>query len=337
MAKDKQFSEPEETMTEVENIADLDPMAQPVNEKSYSRPNVNISQKDLMSDIPEPSFTPPPIDLGEPPIEEKPKKKEPEKPFNPEINELSKKEKEFATDHVAEVIMQGYEWIHDAANKGMVFNENKLNKMAREGEIDFSIQIPYDYATGSTMSAGEFIQEYNNQNKDALTVSPEFKEKTMPVLKRVLQKRGIGMTDEQYLIYLFGKDIAVKGVMFGAARSQMKEILNMMKEMTESQKGPGYINGGSPMPTPPPPPPPQPTSPVNEYVEHGSEIIEIDEPQDYDNKFVDDDVVGTVAEQVEAQFQNKTVAQLRREQIEAAKNAQKNKPKGTRGRKKKNP
>ncbi len=330
-----QFSEPEEELTEVKNVADLDPMAQAINEKPYTRPNVKISANDLNADIPEPSFQPPPIDLGKPPVEAAPqKKKEEEKPLNPQMNDLSKKDKEFATDHVAEVIMQGYEWMHDAANKGMVFSDSKMNKLAREGAVDFSIQIPYDYATGSTMSAGEFIQEYNNQNKNALEVSPDFREKTMPVLKRVLAKRGIGMTDEQYLIYLFGKDMALKGFAFMTARSQMNEIIKMMKEMTSER------TDGQAAFVPPPPPPTQPVEqeqPVQQNfdVPSHNEVYEIDVDEEREEVYVEEEVIGSVSEQVDAQLQNKSVAQLRREQIEAAKQASRSKPKKPRGRQKK--
>ena len=323
MAEKKLFTEPEEDF-KVRDAADLDPMAEPINERPYTKPNVNISQKELMNDIPEPSFSPPPIDLGKPPIDVKPPNKEPDKPYNPQMNELGKKEKAFAINHVAEVIMQGYEWMHDAANKGMVFNERKMNKLSREGEIDFSIQIPYDYATESTMSAGEFVQEYNQQNKNALTVSPDFKEKTMPVLKRVLEKRGIGMTDEQYLIYLFGKDIAVKGVMFMTARGQMNEIIKMMKEMTQERGGSNNFSKQ------PPPPPPQASFEYDISSQH--------EPSEADEEQIEEvynNVTGSVAEQVEAQLQKKSVAQIRREQIEEAKAAAKSKVKGIRGRKRK--
>lgn len=331
-----QFSEPEELNSD-NRSQDYDPMGQPINEKSYTRPNVTIDPKDLAADIPEPSFQPPPIDIGNPSLDSKPKK-EPVKPLNPEMNDLPKKDKDLAARHVANMIMQGYEFINVQANKGMMFNEKKLNKLAREGEIDFSIQIPYDYTTNQTISAGEFIQEFNNQQKDTLVVSEQFKEEVTPVLERVLQKRGIGMTDEQYLIFLFGKDIAIKGTQFMAARSQMNEIIKMMREMTEEMKAGNYRPSQTPPPQPSPnysaPPPPPPSSTT--IIDTGEDIednTDIDDAYDYQ---VDDNVVGSVQEQVEAQLQNKTVAQLRREEIAMARAMSKPKPKGLkRGRKKK--
>jgi len=332
------FSEPEELGQDFGG--DYDPLGQPINEKPYTKPNVTIDPKDMMGDIPEPSFQPPPLDLGSPDFAEATPKKE-AKPFNPQMNDLPKKEKEVAASHVAKMIMQGYEFAHGVANKGMMFSEKKLNKLAREGEVDFGIQIPYDYSSNQTMSAAEFIKEFNDQQKDALVVSQEFKEEVTPVLERVLKKRGIGMTDEQYLIFLFGKDIAIKTTQFMAARSQMSEIINQLKEMTAELKS---SRGGSAYPTPPPPPPsaPQPeynftntsTYTANEVV---LDTTDFDEPieSDYSEDMSDDEIIGSVAEQVEAQLQNKSVAQLRREEAERARQVYVPKPKGKRGRKKK--
>ena len=69
---------------------------------------------------------------------------------------------------------------------------------------------------------------------------------------------GIGLTDEQYLAYLFGKDILVKGVIFSQIRSTSNDMIGVIKEYTLALRE----NGVKPMPkqkvdknTPPPPPP----------------------------------------------------------------------------------
>ena len=218
----------------------------------------------------------------------------------------------------------------------MMFNEKKLNKLAQEGEVDFSLRIPLDYTTNQTVTLSEFVQEFNSQQKDSLTVSKEFKEEVTPVLERVLKKRGIGATDEQMLIFMFGKDIAIKGSMFFAARSQMSEIVGMMKEMTEQMKGGNF---SSQMQTPPPPPPP-PTQPTpSEPIILGEDDYENNFEEEFEEEYDldDNEIVGTVSEQVEAQLQNKTVAQLRKEELARAKASYVPKSKGgKRGRKKKN-
>jgi hypothetical protein len=223
----------------------------------------------------------------------------------------------------------------------MVFNEKKLNKLAQEGEVDFSIRIPLDYASNQTVTLSEFVNEFNSQQKDSLVVSKEFKEEVTPILERVLKKRGIGATDEQMLIFMFGKDIAVKGSMFFAARSQMSEIVGMMKEMTQQMKGGDFSSQ-----TNTPPPPTQPSNPqpfasepvFNEPVVLGEDDYENNYEEEEEQYDLDDnEIVGSVSEQVEAQLQNKTVAQLRREELERARANYVPKTKGNkRGRKKKN-
>ena len=104
----------------------------------------------------------------------------------------------------------------------------------------------YDY--GKKMRAGVFFKEYNNQVEGILKVSDEFKEEVTPVLERVLAKRGVGMTDEQLLMFMFGKDIASKGVIFFQMKSQLNYMIQTIKDATVGQAAP---------PTPPPPQQPQ--------------------------------------------------------------------------------
>jgi len=102
------------------------------------------------------------------------------------------------------------------------------------------------------MRAGEFFQEWNSQvMKDGgvLQVTNEFKEEVTPVLERVLAKRGIGLTDEQLLMYMFGKDIAAKGLIFFQMKGQMNYMIQSIKNATMGQYAP------------PPPPPPQQSQP----------------------------------------------------------------------------
>lgn len=333
-----EYMEPEEIGGENEGF-EYDPMGSPINEKPYTKPNVKINPKDLLGDIPEPSFQAPLIDLDNPKFDEVPPiPKKPQEPLNKEMNELPKKDKQLAAHHVANMIMQVYEGLNKLASNGMTFNEKKLNKLQQEGEIDFTIRVPLNYKTNETISAAELINDFNTQKRDALRVTPEFKEQVTPILERVLLKRGIGMTDEQMLIFLFGQDIAIKGGEFLQARAQMSDILENLKEQTSQMKGGNFR---SQMATPPPQPPP--TQSTYEYeeptiIETGEEFDDIDESENYFEPDVEEEeVIGSVQEQVEAQLQRKTVAQLRKEQIAQAKASLSGKKvtSGKRGRKKK--
>lgn len=307
----EQFNEPEEMSS------NFDPMGIPVKEREYTKPNVTIDPSEMNKDIPEPSFQPPPLNLDEPKIDAPPKR-EPPKPVNDELTDLPRKDKKVAAGHVARMIISGYELLCNQAEKGMKFNERKLTKMAQQGEIDFSIQIPYDYTTNQTMSAGDFIKEYNEQQDGSLKVSQEWKDETTPVLERVLEKRGIGATDEQMLIYLFGQDILLKGSSFIAAKQTMKEVLGMMREMTEAMKS-GYKPQQSQGYTPAPTPPPAPASDGAMVIDTGFDSFE--EEQETEENV--DNSPASVAETVEAQLRNQTVAEMRREE---ALRARANKP-----------
>jgi hypothetical protein len=130
----------------------------------------------------------------------------------------------------------GYEFLCNAANKKLLFSEKKMMKLAQEGEVDFSLQIPYDL-NGNTMSLGDFVGEYNEQQKDSLAVTEEFKEEAIPLLAKILDKRGMGLTDEQRFYMLVGGDAAQKVVVAITAMSTMKQMVETFKEITVSTKG----------------------------------------------------------------------------------------------------
>jgi hypothetical protein len=241
---DTEIVEPEERKNYED--AQFNPLDEAVNEKTYSRPNVNTSDADFTRPIEEPRYAPPPMEKKKL-YDDDPKKKERE-PINPELRDLPKKDKEMAASQMAKMIIQGYSWMHDLANKGLMISEKKLAKLQDEGEINLSVMIDYEY--GKKIRAGEFFQEWNGQitsNGGVLQVSDEFKEEVTPVLERVLAKRGVGMTDEQLLMFMFGKDIAAKGLIFFQMKQQMNFMIQSIKNATVGQYAP-----------PPPPPPVQP-------------------------------------------------------------------------------
>lgn len=249
---DADLKEPEK----VEAI--LNPLDEPVNEKRYTQPNVNTSAADLNKPIQEPSFAPPPLQPKNIASNDEPRKRE---PINPEMKSIPKKETEFAAKQAAQMILQGYEWAHGLANNALKVSERKLNQLQSEGEINLNAMIDYEY--GKRMRAGEFFQIYNEQVGNVLQVSEEFKEETLPVLERVLAKRGIGLTDEQYLIYLFGKDIAAKSLIFFQQKATLNAMIESIKAATTSQ----YAQQA-------PPPTPQPSASRAKAEPARAEVVE---------------------------------------------------------------
>lgn len=239
---DTEVVEPEEKLN-----MDFNPLDEPVNEKSYINSNVNTSGIDFNKPIDEPVFSPPPIDRKN--IKKDiPKPPKPD-PINPQMNHLGKKDTEMAASHMTKLVLQGYEWMHDLGNKALQVSEKKLSKMQANGEINLNAMIDYDY--GKKIRAGEFFREYNNQNKDLLQVSQEFKDEVTPVMERVFAKRGIGLTDEQLLMFIFAKDIAGKTMIFFQQKAQLNMMIASIKEAT---------TGAYAQQAPPPPPPPPPTT-----------------------------------------------------------------------------
>ena len=252
---------------------DYNPLDEAVNEKPYTTPNVNTSNVNLNAPIEEPRFAPPPIDTKKNIKRDEPKPPKPD-PVNPEMRNLGKKDTEVAASHMAKLILQGYEWMHDLANKGLKVSERKLNKLQAEGEINLNAMIDYDY--GKKIRAGDFFIEYNQQVANVLQVSPEFKEEVTPILEKVLAKRGIGMTYEQMLMLMFGKDIAAKSMIFFQQKAQMNMMIASIKEATTSQ----YAQAA-----PPPPPPSQkPSQPAQQQqppARQAEEVIAV-EPEEYE-------------------------------------------------------
>jgi len=258
----KEFQEPEEMeMDNTELVDDFNPLDEAVNEKDYTKHNVKLNAKDFTSPIPEPTFTPPPMSGG---LTNEEKDKKPAEPFNPKMKEMSTKDKNMASSRVAEMLMTAYKWGNKVADKSLQFDEKKINKMQMNGELDLNVQIPI--SATDTISAGEFIQEFNDQSKDTIVVTQEFEDEVMPVLTSVLSKRGVGMTEEQELAYLIGKDVAVKGFMMYQSLSVKKDTLKMIKELSLMQGATFTQPQPTPQPTYTPPPTPQPTYQEEVYV-----------------------------------------------------------------------
>ena len=229
-----------------------------VNEKPYSQMNVETDPSKLATPIPEPTFQGNTVKSGEDAYSmlngdfgigagsNAPNGgKAQSAPFNPAMNNVPDADRQMGAEHLAKMMIDGYEQLHVFANKALQIPERKLRKMVAEGEIDLSVPIPYAY--GQTITAGEFIMDFNEQNKDTLTVTKEFKKEVTPVLKRVLEKRGAGLTDEQMLMYMFGKDIAVKGVIVSQIRGTMKDMLEIIKEHTVALRENGHMATGTPV------------------------------------------------------------------------------------------
>jgi hypothetical protein len=234
-------------------------------ERDYSTPQVAVGE---VEDIGEPSFIPPSYEDIVAQRETESIEQEPS-PFenpNPAYNELDDKDKKQATESLVDTCLDAYEQLHKYAEYVIKVDEDELIQKEAEGKIDLQMQIPVT-EKGDTMSVAEFVGQYNQQSASAIKYDKEFGYKVRPAMIRVFMKRGWGMSDEQYLMYMFGKDIAVKvGMMY----SLKKTINNTLATLEKAHKR----NKAQSRPQPQPQPQPQPMY-EEEYEEEEDDVIDL--------------------------------------------------------------
>jgi hypothetical protein len=227
------------------------PLDEPVKERSYTKGNVD--SKGLEAELEEPTFDAPNFsDFDE-------ETKEPST-FNPAIDNLDKKEQLYATEQMVDTVLDVYGKAHLLANRVTKIKEDKIAKAMEDGEIDPSLEVPIDNM-GNSLGLMDYVQEYNSQLSDAIKLEDDFVEKVRPAMIRVFQKKGLAMTDEQFLGVAYGTDILTKGAMIFQLVKQNNKLFSMWKEQSNfvpKSKPSKPSNSGS-TPPPPPTPTPQPT------------------------------------------------------------------------------
>jgi hypothetical protein len=234
-------------------FSDYNPFADAVVERDYSTPK---TASGVTEEIEEPSFVPPSYeDIVSERNQAEDLASQQDSPFsnpNPAMNELDEREKRIACESLVDTCLDAYEQAHRFAQHIIKVDEEDLLQRQAEGKIDLSTQIPVA-ENGDTMSIGEFIGQYNEQSANALKYDKEFGVKVRPAMIRVFIKRGWGMTDEQFLLYMFGKDIAIKLGMMYSLNKTIKSTLTTFEKAhartksSYTQSSPVYDN------TPPPP------------------------------------------------------------------------------------
>lgn len=243
---------------ESENNENFSPLMESVNQKSYTRPNVEVADA---TPIEEPIIVPPSFEqlesgfqasMNENEVPADDRKvwgaEEPVSSANPYVENLDKKDQKVASQAMVEAVLDGYSQVMSFANRLIQFNISKVQKLIRDGEIDPNLLIP---VSGAPMTILEYMQEYNNQTKEVITVTEEFKDKVRPVMLRVFMKRNIGMTDEQLLGYYFIVDIVTKASIVFSLRSQNTELIKSIKEMSAGYtQSPQAVNAQMETPAP---------------------------------------------------------------------------------------
>jgi len=125
-----------------QQVRSYNPFIDTVNEKPYTQLNVAASPTQMSTSIPEPQFKPNTVRPNENPYGmlnddfgtalggaqgAGPA------PVNPSVNNLPDGDKKLAAEHMAKLIVDGYEQLHTFANKGLQISERKLRKLSAEG------------------------------------------------------------------------------------------------------------------------------------------------------------------------------------------------------------
>ena len=228
----------------VENNQDFysgySPLDEPVTERAYTTPNIDSSN--LEAELEEPTFQAPNFD------DFNSEGQEPNS-FNPAIDNLDKKEQAYATEQMVDTVLDVYGKAHLIANRVTKIKEEKIAEAMENGEISPSLEVPID-EEGNTLGLMQYIQEYNNQLDDAIKLEDDFVAKVRPPMIRVFQKKGLAMTDEQYLLFAFGSDIVTKGAMVYQLTKQNKKLIEMWKDQSISSTKPASSPAPATSPAP---------------------------------------------------------------------------------------
>lgn len=252
------FNEPEERKNAVD--VDYNPLDEPVNEKPYTRANINTDGLDMNRPIDEPTFTPPPINKkANIPQDAKPPKPE---PVNPDLKRAPKKEVNRASEHLVDLILNSATQVVKWSNRFLKISDKKLMRLQAEGEINLSTLIDYDF--GKKMPIGQFVKEYNEQVSNTLAISEEFKEQVRPLLIEIFAERGMGLSKEQMVIALCAQEGAALVIAATQQKQAQIQMIEFLKQQSQAQS----------QKAPPPPPPPPPPAPENREPDSVTEVEE---------------------------------------------------------------
>ena len=231
-----------------EIMDDFSPLDAPVKQRSYTNHKI-YADAEVVADLEEPTFQAPSFSDFDEPTEAEPEEK---RVFNEAYSELDGKEKTMGAEMMAEMTLDLYTKGCEYLGKVPQISEAKLDRLIAEGDIDPTIEIPTE---AGNIGVKDFAQEFNSSIKGAFEVDDEFRDKVRPPLIRVFKKRGVGMTDEQLLLYYFGTDIFTRGAQAFMLKKTANSIVDSLKENTMAIRESQY---NRPAPTP------APSAPVKE-------------------------------------------------------------------------
>lgn len=248
-ASEEPVREPEQKLENQKNMEEeFSPITEaPVKERTYNAQGTVVENQ---PDIPEPTFgaapPPPPSNSQEPQFASAPQPQgspqpqnqawqtEPStdyEPLNPAMTEMDDKSKKLDAGHLVDTVLDAYKMAHTFGANYAKMDTMDIMKKVQSGELDPSLQIPVDEQT--IVTPMEFFESQNEQIDEAISYDEEFGKKVRPVMIRVFEKKGWGLSDEQYLMVAFGKDIAMKAALLIGMKKSQKAMMDQFIMMSQ--------------------------------------------------------------------------------------------------------
>ena len=192
-------------------------------EKAYHK--ANIAAEDIPEIIPDFEKVMP-VAEGNQEIEsvQQPHVKSTQESFNPQMNDLTKKDKRIAAELAATGAIDSYAFVlENFVSPIGKFDKRKIEKLIVEGQIDRDLVVE----TGEgVLPLTTFVDGFNSNVDNIVRVDESFREKIIGPLTDIFEKRGIGFTPEQYVGLEVFKDCGMKlGILL-----QMKSDVKTMTE-----------------------------------------------------------------------------------------------------------
>lgn len=151
---------------------------------------------------------------------------------NPALNDLSKKEKRLGAEKAADTALGAYAFVCEKLFVPLAsINTQTIEEKIATGEMSDQITFVVD-DEGNQANIRQYASVFNANVSESLKVDDEFIEDVREPLIRIMEKRGLAMTDEQYVALAFGKDLLTKGMIVFELKRSTKTITNMIIEQT---------------------------------------------------------------------------------------------------------
>ena len=237
--------------SDIPDAFDFDPNASALNEKPYIK---DVVDPTMSQTVGEPIFSTEPMPSGmeqssdpsasipnqqQPNLSNPSMSGMPEDPMsnlsNPQMNEMDDKSKRIAATQMVDLVLDVYANAHQWIKPLAKVKEKKIVELEAKGLIDptDTLQVDYD---GTQITARELVSSTNESIEDILTPDPTFNGKVREPMIREFSKRGWGLTDMQYILMMFGQDVATKGAMIMSVRKNMSSILDIYKDKQKERK-----------------------------------------------------------------------------------------------------